>query len=328
MNHHINLLTLSTFYVDIVHMELKKLWRNSPPLTATSVLMFAAFIVSIAGMAIDHRTVTGVNAWLKPAKFAVSTAIFSTTIAWIYAYLNVMPKFIRTIEWTLAAVLILEVGIIDFQAARGTTSHFNIATPLDMVLFGVMGTAIGLLWLALIGVLIALFRQRFANAAWGWSLRLGVLITVIGSGAGALMLRTTPEQATQHRMHMNVTVNGGHTVGAPDGGSGIPGVGWSAKHGDLRIPHFFGLHGVQVLPFLAWLVLLRGRRPKALVFTAAASYLGFVLILTWQALRGESIIQPGPATLNLLVVWLIATLASFIAFQGIADESRSIVLHL
>jgi hypothetical protein len=142
------------------------------------------------------------------------------------------------------------------------------------------------------------------------------------------MLRTTSEQAVQHQMHQNVNLNGGHTVGAPDGGAGIPGIGWSTEHGDLRIPHFFGLHGVQVIPFLAWFLLLHRRRATALVFTASTSYLGFVLVLTSQALRGESIVQPGPATLSLLGVWLIATVAAFTAVEGIADESRSDILAL
>ena len=128
------MLTASTFYVDMVNMVIHKLWRQSPPLTATSILMVAAFLVSLAATTLDPRTITGVNAWLKPSKFAISTAIFSTTIAWIYGYLTVLPRLMRCIEWVLAAALVLEVGIIDFQAARGTTSHFNIATPLDTVL--------------------------------------------------------------------------------------------------------------------------------------------------------------------------------------------------
>jgi hypothetical protein len=269
-------------------------------------------VLSLIGIAVDPRMITGVPAWLKPAKFAISTAIFSGSIAWLYRYVTVWPGFMRAIGWILSAVLIFEVMIIDVQAARGTTSHFNTATPLDTTLFAIMGAAIGLLWLASVGVLIALFRQKFQNPAWGWLLRLGMLTTVIGSAGGGLMLRITPEQAAAIRATHTVRAVGGHTVGAPDGGPGLPGVGWSTQYGDLRVPHFFGLHGLQIIPFLGWLAMRRRRiqterQQSASAFTIAASYLTLIGILTWQALRGQSIIDPGSVTLAAIAVWLLVS---------------------
>src|SRR5215813_1422045 len=213
--------------------EVRKAWSASAPLTATTVLMFAAFIASLAGIFLDHRMIIGVPAWLKSAKFAISTSIFCGTLAWLYRYLSVWPRFVRVMGWVLSVVLIVEVAIIDVQAARGTTSHFNVGTPLDAALFGIMGTAIGVLWLASVGVFIALARQTFSNAAWGWWLRLGMLTTVLGAAVGGLMLRPTPTQIETLQTNNSISNVGGHTVGAPDGGPGIPGVGWSTKHGDL-----------------------------------------------------------------------------------------------
>jgi len=74
------------------------------------------------------------------------------------------------------------------------------------------------------------------------------------------MLRPTPEQGSELRAG-RISPVGGHTVGAPDGGNGLPGVGWSTQHGDLRIPHFFGMHAFQIVPALSWL-LTRRRRSK------------------------------------------------------------------
>jgi hypothetical protein len=166
--------------------------------------------------------------------------------------------------------------------------------------------------LASVGVLIALFRQKFQNPAWGWLLRLGMLTTVIGSAGGGLMLRITPEQAAAIRATHTVRAVGGHTVGAPDGGPGLPGVGWSTQYGDLRVPHFFGLHGLQIIPFLGWLAMRRRRiqterQQSASAFTIAASYLTLIGILTWQALRGQSIIDPGSVTLAAIAVWLVVS---------------------
>jgi hypothetical protein len=66
-------------------------------------------------------------------------------MAWLYRYISVWPRFVRAMGWVLAAVLVLEVGIIHVQAARGTTSHFNVGTPLDLALGGIMGVSIAVL---------------------------------------------------------------------------------------------------------------------------------------------------------------------------------------
>src|SRR5712691_3579627 len=106
--------------------EIRKAWSDSAPLTATSLLMLVAFLGSAAGIFLDDRIIIGMPAWLKPAKFAISTAIFSGTLAWLYRYIHVWPRFVRAMGWVVSAVLILEVAIIDVQAARGVTSHFNV----------------------------------------------------------------------------------------------------------------------------------------------------------------------------------------------------------
>jgi hypothetical protein len=303
--------------------ELRRAWKDSAPLTATSLLMLGALVASSVGLLLDPRIITGAPAWLKPAKFAISTAIFSGTVAWLYRYITVWPGFMRAVGWTLAAVLVFEVAIIDIQAARGTTSHFNVSTSPNATLFAIMGTAIVILWLASVAILTALFRQKFDNPAWGWLLRLGMLITVLGSAGGGLMIRMTPEQAAA--MHATHTVHavGGHTVGAPDGGPGLPGVGWSTEHGDLRVPHFVGLHALQIVPFIGWLALRKRRLQTSFVFSIAGSYLALIGILTWQALRGQSIIEPDGKTLATFAVWLGVSVVAIFVTQSISSLERA-----
>jgi hypothetical protein len=274
--------------------------------------MLAALILSLFGLRFDSRMITGAPAWLKPAKFGISTAIFAGTMAWLFRYVTVWPRFMKFVGWVLAIALTFEVGIIDLQAARGTTSHFNVGTPLDSVLFSIMGAFILLLLLSSAAILAALFRQPFSNPDWGWALRLGMLITVLGSGTGGLMLRPAPGQLTTGSVPHTV---GAHTVGAPDGGVGLAGVGWSSHHGDLRVPHFLGLHGIQIVPLISFLIARRRSfRPQRVRLTvlASASYFSFVCILLWQALRGESIAEPDAVTLAALAALIIVTGAAWV----------------
>ena len=93
---------------------------------------------------------------------------------------------------------------------------------------------------------------------------------------------------------------GAHSVGVEDGGPGLPFVGWSTVGGDLRAAHFIGLHGMQVLPLLSLFLsrrrTLNQRQRITLTVGAGVAYLGWMALLTWQALRGQSVVAPDTLT--------------------------------
>lgn len=288
---------------------LVRLWRNDAPLTATAGVMLVALAGCAVGLLVDPRLVLGAPVWLKPAKFAVSIALYSVSLAWLFGYL---PAFVRTrriVGRVTAVALLLEMAIISGQAARGTTSHFNVSSPFNAALFGLMGFAIVLQTLSTVAVAVALFRQRFEDPALGWSLRIGLVLTIAGAFIGGAMTRPSEVQVRMMQAGQ-VTVSGSHTVGAPDGGRGMAVTGWSREHGDLRVPHFFGLHALQVLPLLA-LGLRRTRVSAAkrvrLVVALGASYATFVGILFWQAVHGRAFIAPDVGTLMALGAWAFGT---------------------
>ena len=289
----------------------------APALTVYGFLMAADLAFTGLSLLVDHRVITGAPAWLKPFKFALSTMIAAWSFAVCIAAVRRWPRTVRALDWLLAAALGIEILLIDLQAARGTTSHFNFATAFDAWVFAVMGVSIAVVWLSMLLLTIALFLQPFAGSAWGWSLRLGMMLALIGTGSGFLMTVPTPQQLAAARESGRLPIGGAHTVGAPDGGRGLPVTNWSADHGDLRIAHFVGMHGLQLLPFLAW---WSGRRERKwgepqrvrLVFASFVSYLTLFTLLLWQAFRGQSIAAPDASSVTAYTVWLLLSVAAFV----------------
>ena len=238
--------------------SLKTLWETDARLTAVGLAMFALLMVTGVALLVDPREVTGAPAWLKPAKFAASIAIYTLTLAWVFTYLPEWTRTRRAASWVTAVTLVLEIVIIDVQAWRGTTSHFNVGTLVDGVLFSIMGFAILAQTIAAAAVAVALWRQRFNDRAIGWALRFGMTITIIGAMTGGFMTTPTRAQLDAARAGERMTVAGAHTVGGADGGPGLPGTGWSREHGDIRVAHFLGLHALQILALLALFIAARG----------------------------------------------------------------------
>ena len=297
---------------------LHSLWRVHAPLTLSALLTASVTLFFIIGIFADPRVITDAPAWLKPTKFGVSITLYTLTLTWILGFIKGRRWLVNILGWTVIITFALEWVAIITQVVRGTTSHFNIATPLDTALWSLMGTAIVVLWVANFVIAGLLLFQRFENPAFAWSLRLGVLITVVGMGLGFLMTSPTAQQLAGWEAGGPVTIAGAHTVGAPDGGPGLPVVGWSTTGGDLRAPHFVGMHALQVIPFFGWLVSWRRRwrtgTRVALVWTASGFYLGVTALLTLQALRAQPIIYPDALTVGLFVgLVAIAGLAAWLA---------------
>jgi hypothetical protein len=297
------------------------LFAAAPGLTILGFVMAADLVFAMCGLAVDRRVITGAPAWLKPAKFALSTMIAAWSFAFCIASTRIWQRVTRALDIALAAGLFIEIALIDVQAARGTTSHFNVATPLDGAVWAVMGVSILCIWLAMLLLTVVLFRQPYASPAWGWSLRLGMVLALIGTGSGGLMTVPNSQQLAEAHVSGRLPTVGAHTVGAPDGGPGLPVTGWSADHGDLRVAHFLGMHGLQVLPLLAWWI---GRRRFAgddrtqvkLIFAIAASYLALFGLILWQAFRGQSIVQPDSLSLAGFTVWVVLTAVALILIRG------------
>lgn len=148
---------------------------------------------------------------------------------------------------TISAILLLiELVIITGAAAASITSHFNVSTPVSTALWSIMAASIGTLWVATFVVSIILFRNPLGDRARTLAIRAGALIALAGMALAFLMTGPTAAQLDDWQ-----GIAGAHTVGLADGGPGLPLLGWSTVAGDLRIPHFIGMHALQVIPLRA-----------------------------------------------------------------------------
>jgi hypothetical protein len=277
----------------------------SRPLTLMGGAMLLLFLASLAGIVLDQRVITGAPAWLKPAKFAISVSVYCFTFVWLLGFVENRPRLVRLVANFTVVSFIVEMIAIVTQAARGTTSHFNMTTPFNSFLWGAMGPFILLVWTMNLVLAVALILQDIPDRAFAWSLRLGVLISAVGMAAAYFMVIPTRGQVAAIASGHGPRIVGAHSVGVADGGPGLPVVGWSTIGGDLRVAHFFGLHALQVLPFLGWLVtrrkgvlvLLTANDRLTLVWTGGLAYLSLVLLFLWQALRGQSVVSPDAKTI-------------------------------
>jgi hypothetical protein len=301
---------------------LQRILRWHRPLVLFVAAMALLVPVALVGLAVDDRVLVGAPIWLKPLKFALSFALYGLTLAWMLSLLWRGRRWGARMGTVVAVAGAIEMVIIVGQVLRGRQSHFNGQTTFDTVLFFVMAATITVLWTANLVIAVLLLRDRLADRPTAWAIRLGLLVAAVGMALGFLMVGPTAEQ----RVARPVTMLGAHTVGAPDGGPGLPLTGWSTTAGDLRVPHFVGMHALQVLPLFALalaalaprLARLREERARLrLVLTAAVSHAGLVAALLWQALRGQSLMHPdAPTVASFAAVAVVALGGTAWALSG------------
>ena len=214
--------------------------------------------------------VLGINAFIKPAKFFISISLFSWTMGW-YTGLLAQRRAVTIYSWVIVVVMVIEILIITGQASQGKLSHFNVSSAINGLLFSIMGIAITVatLWTAYIGYLFVVRRPAGLSDSYLWSIRLGIFFFVIFAFEGYAMAAQLA-----------------HTVGAPDGGPGLPVFNWSTQHGDLRVAHFFGMHALQLIPLFGYYV---ARRPFQVILFCVL-YAGAVTFLLLEALAGKPLL--------------------------------------
>lgn len=253
---------LSTVFRELRYRDPLLFWIGS-------AMLLTLLIVTLISIS-DTRLILGINPWIKPMKFLTSITIFLWTVAWFMPETEDKPRSRNIVRWTIGSAMIIEIACIILQAARGTTSHFNVGSPFDAAIFSTMGFTIVINTLAMM-LFSAIIRKDTPHqrAGYLWGVRLGIWIFVLASLEGGL-----------------IVANNAHTVGAPDGGPGLPFVNWSTQHGDLRVAHFFGMHAMQILPLIGFVA-----NSRNLVIATSILWVAAMSGLLLMALNGQPLLE-------------------------------------
>jgi hypothetical protein len=274
----------------------------------------AAALVALALVPLwlfDPRTVGGVSTWEKPLKFFISSVIFALTYSWLSSFVTKNQRAVKIAGWAILIAFLVELSLITGVAAFAQTSHFNVSSPLAITIWALMAVFISTVLVATVILSLLIIRDRSQPAEVRLGLGLGSINTSIGMALAFLMTSPTATQLANFQ-----GIAGSLSVGAADGGPGLPFLGWSTVAGDLRVGHFFGLHAIQVAIVLVAIALSfpNAARIPALV-VGNLTYLGFVGLTTFQALRAEPFSNPSELTLLSFVSLLGLAAIVFVAWS-------------
>jgi hypothetical protein len=283
--------------------------RKLSALTSAGLAFGVTAVLCVALAILDPRLLAnGENIWLKPVRFALAFAIHLLTLAWIANLTGRDEVRDDLFKWGVRLhiiIAVIEFACIALQAGRGVPSHFNLATEFDRLVFTIMGLGTAGLMLGFLLMIAGLLR-RPGNAFAAACAVAGLVFAVLGGLVGVIMVMPDASQAALLKAGQQLSMVGNHAVGEPSQAK-VPFFGWDRIVGDWRVPHFIGLHAMQLFPLLAWIGgRLAPKDGRAAVLLVVSGY-GLLCALTvFQAAHGRSAFSP--ETLEIPVLALTAAL--------------------
>jgi len=193
-------------------------------------------IITLILIFFDSTQVSGINRWIKPTKFAFSIGLYIITLIYVFDLLPV--HWITQIAGSIIIITMVgEIICTVLQASRAVASHFNTSTPFDAKVFSIMGVLIFINTFILIILMLIIIARPEIDLTTKVAFVAALGSILIASYFGVKM----------------VSINHHHLYPEMSGRS-VPFLGWNIKAGDLRIPHFIGLHGLQIIPLVAFVM--------------------------------------------------------------------------
>jgi hypothetical protein len=238
----------------------------------------AILLVTLCVSAFDQRQIGSDGVWVKPIKFQISLAIHFATLAAIAGLLSATQRTGTFLFWIAVISVgsaVFEIVYIMIQAARQQASHFNQSTLLYRTMYALMAT--GAVFITAAAAVVGAVAWFDSSASLGTATRTGIAVGLIGGTLLTLVIAFRMGGALNH--HVGIE---------PAGAERFPLTGWSMSVGDLRVPHFFATHMMQMLP-VAGLAADRAFPSQVaviVVWLVAAAWAALTLRLFQQALAG------------------------------------------
>lgn len=266
---------------------------------------FVVFLVSFLEYFLDsYSGLAAASSWLKPLKFSISLCLYSGSLLYCKSLLT-EEGLVSKLSFSAAATgIVVELSALVLQAlmhSNGMKQTFGPAC--DQLFACITRSAILPVALADITVLYLLLRQKNLNRVCRAAVCWGAVLTAVGFIPGFLMLAPVE---LQHCLSDSAKI----------------------ATGDFRAAHFVGLHSLQVLPIAGFFLekfFTENEQDKALQIIRASgfSYFSLIIILTWQAFRGEAPIAPSQITMLTFVAWLaISALYIWNLIQGFSQGTQ------
>jgi hypothetical protein len=158
------------------------------------------------------------------------------------------------------AACAIETALVSLQTWRGVPSHFNIETAFDSWIARTIAAGGGVLVVVILVLTLVAFRtNRAVPPSLRVAIRIGFVALLAAQVVGASMIAKG----------MTLVFAGNPQAAYATGGA-------------FRPTHAVALHGIQLLPFLAWLLSFADwpeRRRLTVVLVAAAGYLAVVFAI-------------------------------------------------
>ena len=218
----------------VVHEQIK---RNSI-FFWYGILNFVLFFFCLGFSLFDDTQVLGKNAWLTPMKYYFSIGIFIWSMGVYLYYLN--NKLQRSLLiWGLLVTTFLQTSGVLFQSLRGVSSFYKQYTPFDEFIFNLQIVNYFVFFILMLAITyLFYFQKKNSNSQhFTWGIRLGLVIFLIGLSIGFYMML----------VYGNYQSIEGITI-------------LNKKQGNLIIPFFLGIHGLQIIPLLSYYIFQNKRQ--------------------------------------------------------------------